>query len=53
MSDETETRLKELEDEVKKISTQLTRYKGFVGGVIFTVSCLATAVSLAWSHFKS
>lgn len=36
--------VKELREDVHELITQLTKYKGFVGGVIFTFSCLVTAI---------
>lgn len=39
-------RITKLEDELSQIRTELTRYKGFIGGVLFVVSALATIIEI-------
>jgi uncharacterized membrane protein YjjP (DUF1212 family) len=48
-----ETKVENLEDQHKEllkllheIKDEMTRYKGFLGGVAFLVSCLVVAVSI-------
>jgi uncharacterized membrane protein YjjP (DUF1212 family) len=48
-----ETKVENLEDQHKEllkllheIKDEMTRYKGFLGGIAFLVSCLAVAVSI-------
>lgn len=44
--DELKKDVGELRDDVHELIKQLTRYKGFIGGVIFTFSCLVTAIGV-------
>jgi hypothetical protein len=39
-------RLKSIERELSSIRTELTRYKGFVGGVVFIVTALGAVIEL-------
>lgn len=57
-----EYRIEQLENEIESlhkkldsISEQLTKYKGFVGGVMFVFTCLGTALGFALKYitFKS
>ena len=43
--------LKELEKNQKQILTELNRYKGFIGGVLFTFSALGAAIT-AWIKYR-
>lgn len=38
---------------LQKIHTELTRYKGFVGGVVFVVTCVVTVVGYLWQGVAS
>ena len=40
-----------LRDEVRELIKQLTKYKGFIGGIFFTLSCIVTALGL-WFSWK-
>lgn len=42
---------KRIDAKLDEIHGTLSRYKGFIGGVVFTVSALATAIALAVSYF--
>lgn len=35
--------------QLQKISTELTRYKGFIGGVVFVVSGVITLLGFLWN----
>jgi len=39
------------EREMEEIRSSITKYKGFVGGIIFTVSSVATAIGLFLGFF--
>lgn len=43
--------LKELEKNQKDILKELSRYKGFIGGVLFTFSALGAAIGM-WFKYK-
>ena len=46
--------LQDIDNKLSDLSTQFHKYKGFMGGVIFTVSALWTIVLIAvdflWKH---
>jgi hypothetical protein len=46
-----DTRLQELEDKVDALTTELARYKGFIGGVLFVVTALWAFVELVFPYF--
>lgn len=46
-------RLSKLENEVKELRILLTRYQGFIGGVMFVFSCLGTAIAFFWETIAS
>lgn len=41
----------DLSTDVKALVTEIARYKGFMGGVFFVVSCIVTAIG-AWFSWK-
>jgi len=41
----------DLHTDVRILLTQITKYKGFVGGVVFTFSCIIAALG-AWFGYK-
>ncbi len=41
-----------LEERVDRIENELARYKGFVGGVVFIVSALFTALMFVKDYFR-
>lgn len=41
----------DLDDKLGKIEKALTRYTGFVGGVLFVASVISWAFVLAWNWF--
>ena len=43
--------VKELEKNQKQLLEELSRYKGFIGGVLFTFSALGAAIG-AWFKYK-
>jgi hypothetical protein len=42
-----EERLAALEEKVQSLEMQITRYKGFIGGIVFVVSCMWAALTFA------
>lgn len=53
MTKEERDRLDRLEEKVDALTEQFSKYKGFVGGVIFTVSALWAVAIAMFSYFKS
>lgn len=47
-----EDRVEELEKRIQAIENQLSKYKGFVGGIVFVVSGLVTFITLAIEFLK-
>ncbi len=45
-----EAQIKDLTEEIRGLRTEIARYKGFVGGIVFVISCLfaALGVAIAW-----
>lgn len=50
--EELKTDVNELRNDVQGLVRELTKYKGFVGGVVFTFSCIVTAIG-AWFTWKN
>jgi hypothetical protein len=48
-----EEKVDQLSDKMDEFSNTLTKYKGFMGGVMFTFSALATALGLFFSYWTS
>lgn len=44
--------IKEIHLEIKEIRHEVTKYKGFVGGVVWTVSALTLAIQLVYNYLK-
>ncbi len=44
--------VKELRKEQVAIKTELTKYKGFIGGIAFMVATISTALSAALTFLK-
>ena len=40
---------KEVRDELRSISKMLTQYRGTLGGVVLTLTAVASVVAIAWS----
>lgn len=49
--DDLRSDLKELEKNQRTILTELNRYKGFIGGVLFTFSAIAAAIGMWFKYF--
>lgn len=53
-AENTEVILKDIDKKVTDLSDQFLRYKGFIGGVIFTISAIWALILLAidfvWKH---
>lgn len=47
-----EDRVDTLEREVYDLKTQLARYRGFVGGVIFVCGAVVTFIEVIWPWLK-
>lgn len=48
----TDERLTAIENKVDKIEQDLSKYKGFIGGILFVFSSVFTVLGLAISYFK-
>lgn len=44
--------IKELLETVKDLQTQLERYKGFLGGIVFVVACVGSFLK-TWPYINS
>lgn len=40
--------LRDMRGDIKQLRTELERYKGFVGGVLWCVSAIAASVGFVW-----
>lgn len=47
--DQNQKRILETQEEILK---RITRYQGFIGGVMFVFSCLGIAATAVWEAFK-
>ena len=45
--------VKEVRKELADVKLELTKYKGYVGGVVFAVSCLSAFVTTIVHMFKT
>jgi len=50
--DELQDDLKEILKELKEVNTQLTKYKGFIGGIAFVISSLPVLWAFTTAHWK-
>lgn len=41
-----------LRQDVKEMREELTRYKGFIGGVLAAISLLVTLLNLIWAYMR-
>ncbi len=51
--DELQDDLKEILKELKEVNTQLTKYKGFIGGIAFVISSLPVLWAFTKSYFTA
>ena len=47
-----EDEIKQVKDNQDKLLSEWSRYKGFFGGVVFTISAISAAVGLLWDYIK-
>lgn len=45
--------IKEIKKEVRSLHQEMTKYKGFVGGVLWSVAAIATAANFLISYLKN
>jgi hypothetical protein len=47
-----ETELQRVSNNQDKLLSEWSRYKGFFGGIVFTISAISAAVGLLWDYIK-
>lgn len=45
--------IKEIRKEVRSLHEEMTKYKGFVGGVLWSIAAIVTAANFLFSYIKN